>query len=59
MYTKTQQFLTVKKTADILQVSVLTIYEYIKAGKLKALKLGRNYRVATDDFNNFIQKNSI
>lgn len=58
MNIKTQQFLTVKEAANILKVNVLTVYEYIKHGKLKALHLGRNYRISTTDFDVFIQKNS-
>jgi len=53
-----KQFLTVKEIADILKVSFLTVYEYIKSGKLKALKLGRNYRVAIEEFQDFVRRNS-
>ena len=51
------EFLTVEETAKILKVTKMTIYRYIKAKKLTAFKVGRDYRVKQDDFNNFLLKN--
>ena len=52
-------YLTVREVADILRINVLTVYEYIKSGKVRALKLGRNYRIDVEEFNRFIKKNSV
>lgn len=52
------QFLTVKEAAKILKLNIMTVYEYIRKGQLKAVKLGRNYRVDVEEFNRFIEKNS-
>lgn len=53
------QFLTVKEAAGILKIHILTVYEYIKEGKLHALRLGRNYRIDIRNLNKFIKENTI
>lgn len=55
---QSQKFITVKEAADILRLNIITVYEYIKRGELKALKLGRNYRVEVREFNRFVKSNS-
>ncbi len=52
-------FLTVKEVARLLQLNTLTIYDYIKVGKLKAIRLGRTYRIQEKDFNRFISKHEV
>lgn len=48
-------FFTVKEIADFLQLNPLTVYEYIRAKKLPAVKLGRYYRVSRNDFSLFLE----
>lgn len=52
-------FLTVKEVARLLQLNKLTIYDYIRAGKLKAVRLGRTYRIQEKEFNKFINRNEV
>ena len=47
--------LTPKHVAEILQIHTLTIYNYIRQGKLDAIRLGRSYRVAPEDLARFIE----
>jgi len=42
-----------KEVARILKVHHLTVYKWVKAGKLRAYKLGRVYRVAEKDLEVF------
>lgn len=49
-------FLTVEETALILKVNKMTIYRYIKAGRLAAYKTGKNFRISKEDFNMFLDK---
>jgi excisionase family DNA binding protein len=49
--------LTPEQVADILQVHVLTVYNYIRQGKISAVRIGRNYRVIPADLENWIEKN--
>ena len=49
------KLLTVKETAELLQLNSLTVYEYIRKGTLNAVKLGRYYRVMYKDLMTFIE----
>lgn len=49
--------LTPEKVAEILQVHILTVYSYIRSGKLDAVRLGRTYRVVPQDLELFIEAN--
>ena len=46
--------LTVKETALYLKLNPLTVYDYIRAGKLKAVKFGRYYRILAVDLETFV-----
>ena len=45
---------TVKEVAEMLRVSEMSISRYIKAGKLKAIKVGKMYRINEKDLKAFI-----
>lgn len=45
-----------QEVADILRVTRQTIYNYVTAGKLRATKYGKEYRVTEKDLQEFIQK---
>ncbi len=47
---------TLKEVADILKVTRRSIYNYIKGGKLKAVKIGREWRVTEDALKEFLDK---
>ncbi len=49
--------LTPEQVAAILQVHVLTVYSYIRRGKLDAVHLGRSYRIVPEDLEHFIEVN--
>lgn len=49
-------FFTVWELAAELKVSEMTIYRYIKAKKLKAYKIGKEFRIDRAEFNNFLDK---
>ena len=52
-----RQLLTPEKIAEKLNVSIFTVYRWIKAGKLKTIKLTkRNFRIEEKDLNRFIKK---
>ena len=36
-----KEFYTAQELAETLRVNIMTIYRYIKAGKLKAYKIGK------------------
>jgi excisionase family DNA binding protein len=51
--------LTPEQVASILQLHILTIYGYIREGKLDAIRLGRSYRITPKDLEQFIESNRI
>ena len=56
---KSNSFYTVEQVADLLQVHWQTVLNYIKGGKLEAMKLGRGYRISKESIDKFTNKNTI
>jgi|CZCB01.1.fsa_nt_gi excisionase family DNA binding protein len=53
-----QRPLTTEEAAEYLQVTVDTVRRYIREGRLKALQLGRGYRIRLEDLDAFLAGNS-
>lgn len=53
---KEKEFYKAEDLAELLEVNIMTIYRYIKAGRLKAYKLGREFRIDKNEFNTFLKK---
>ncbi len=47
---------TTEQVAKLLQIHPLTVLKYINAGKLRAVKLGRVYRVTESSLQNFLDE---
>jgi excisionase family DNA binding protein len=54
--TQQKEFYLVEELAEKLRVSTMTIYRYIKAKKVKAYKIGKEFRIDQVEFNNFLIK---
>lgn len=50
------QFLTVAEVAKQLRVSNMTVYRLIKAGQMRAVRVGRGYRLREDDVRKYLQQ---
>lgn len=50
-----EEFLTPKDIARILKVSYMSVYRWIKAGKLKAYQVEKQFRVKKTDFDAFVE----
>ena len=48
------RLLTVNEVADLLRVSRMTVYRPIKEGQIKALRVGRSYRLREDDVDEYL-----
>ena len=46
---------TLDEVADILKVTKRTLYNYVKAGKLPAVKMGKSWRVSEENLKAFIE----
>lgn len=51
-----EEFYTAQELAEKLKLNVMTIYRYIKAGKLKAHKIGKEYRIGRAEFERFMKE---
>mgnify|MGYP000865418867 CR=1 FL=1 len=47
---------TLDEAADILQLTKRTLYNYVKDGKLKAVKFGKYWRVTQENLEAFIEQ---
>lgn len=59
MTTNDNEFLTVEQVAELLQIHWQTVLNYIKSGKITAVKLGKGYRISRVSLNKFISENSV
>ena len=58
-YNSQYNFLTVQEVSELLRLSVLTIYKYIKSGELEALEFGGHYRVSKPSLSTFIENHKV
>lgn len=45
---------SVRQTAELLQCTERTVYNYITSGELKAKKLGKSWRITDENINEFL-----
>lgn len=50
------KFYTAAELAEELKLNIMTIYRYIKSGKLKAYKIGKEFRIDKTEFHSFLKK---
>jgi putative molybdopterin biosynthesis protein len=55
---KEKEFYKAEDLAKLLEVNIMTIYRYIKARRLKAYKIGREFRIDKNEFQSFLRKTS-
>lgn len=48
-------FFTPKEIAETLKVHHLTVLRWIKEGKIRAIKIGRGWRIKDEDLQKFIE----
>lgn len=49
------QVMTVDQVADYLQLNRLTVYRYVREGKIPASKIGKVYRILRADVDRFLE----
>lgn len=47
-------FMTVAEVASLLRVSTMTVYRLIQAGDIPALRVGKSYRLRSEDVDGFL-----
>lgn len=56
MSVKYPKFLKVEEIASILRVSPMTVYRVIKSGELPVTRIGRSFRVAEADLDEYLKR---
>ena len=56
MKQKTKPFYTARELADALSMNIMTIYRYIGAKRLKAYKIGKEFRIEKAEFERFLNR---
>ena len=46
--------MTVNEVADLLRVSRMTVYRMIKTGEMPAVRVGRSYRLRSEDVDTYL-----
>ena len=49
-----KEFYKAEDLAKLLEVNIMTIYRYIKAKRLTAYKIGRDFRIDKAEFQRFL-----
>lgn len=49
------KYYTLLEAKDLIKTGIQTLRRYIKAGRIKAYKLGRQYLIAENDLKEFIE----
>lgn len=53
------RLLTVAEVATVIRVSRMTVYRLIRRGHIKAIRVGRNYRVREDDLERYLEAQAV
>lgn len=53
------EFYRAEDLAKKLDVNIMTIYRYIKSGRLTAYKIGKEYRIEKSSFQKFLDNSKI
>jgi len=53
---KKEQYYSIEEVADMLKVAYLTVYRWIRADKLNAVKAGKQYRVSKVELDKFLRQ---
>jgi excisionase family DNA binding protein len=53
------RLLTVAEVASVMRVSRMTVYRLIRRAQLKAIRVGRNYRVRQVDLDSYLESQAV
>lgn len=51
---KIEKVYTLEEISDLIKITRRTLYDYVKTGKLKAVKIGRTWRVTEKQLEEFL-----
>ena len=50
------QYYTLQEVADTLKISYMTVFRWVKVGKIKSTKIGKQHRISNKQLQDFIKK---
>lgn len=53
-----EKYYSIKEISELLNVAYLTVYRWVKAGRIKCYKIEKQYRISKTDLDNFMKLNS-
>ncbi|MFA5890212.1 MAG: helix-turn-helix domain-containing protein [Actinomycetota bacterium] len=53
------RFLTASEAAERMRVSKMTVYRLIRAGSIRAVQIGKAYRVREDDLERYLDSSYV
>lgn len=56
MVLENRKFLSTTQLADLLGISRVAVFNKIKKGEIKAIKVGRNFVIDAEDFSDILKK---
>lgn len=51
-----EQYYSIEEVSKMLKVAYLTVYRWVQAGKLKAFKAGKQYRISKENLSEFLKR---
>jgi len=54
-----EQYYTIEEVAEILKVVYITVYRWIKQGKLESFRVGKKYMIKKSDIEKLIEKSKV
>lgn len=54
----TRRFMTVREVADLAQVGEATVRHWIREGELRAIDVGREWRIIPRDLEDFLRRHA-
>jgi excisionase family DNA binding protein len=53
--TEQPTLLTVREVAEAMRVSTMTVYRLIRAGSLRAIRVGKHFRIRANDLDVYLE----
>ena len=50
------QYYSIEEVSKMLKVAYLTVYRWVRSGKLNAIKAGKQYRIGKKELDKFVNK---
>lgn len=54
-----EKYYTIEEVAEMLKVVYMTVYRWIKQGKLKAYRVGKKYMIKKSEIEALIEKSKV